>query len=87
MCIRGEWLCSEELLIFILLPLIRIDSVCCLGARPLRSWHCNFSSVAGFWSLLLGLVKARDFPSPSPVALTPVDDVRGAGEKAPKDVA
>lgn len=58
MCIRGKWLCSEELLILIFLPVIGISIPGYLSPDLWVIFHCGLlESVAG---------TPGGFPSPVP---------------------
>lgn len=78
MYIRGKWLCSEELLILIFLPLIGIYIICYLGPDLWIIFH------RGLLECVAGAPKDRRFSFPSPVALNPLDN-SGEAEEALKD--
>lgn len=66
-----------ELLIFIFPPLMLIDGICSLGVRALCARVANVAiSIVGLWGLLLGLLKIVFFPFPSPIAPSPLTNLR-----------
>lgn len=72
--IRGKWLCSEELLILILLPLIGIDAIGCLGPDSWIIFH------HGLLEFVAGAPGDGRFSFPSPVALNPLGNSGDPGE-------
>lgn len=74
MYIRGKWLCSEELLILIFLPLIGIDATGCLSPDLWIIFH------RGLLEFVAGAPKDGRFFFPSPITLNPLDNSGETGE-------